>query len=103
MCTYKNYLMTFDESFSRLLLLDCGGGPEKERWFFTAHGLLSRIWARLDGLSTYKSYNRNNDINMQKILTIYCCEVEAVVGGAGLTPSMRSCPLILLISSSKLI
>ena len=56
-----------------------------------------------DCLPTYKSYNRNNDINMQKILTVYCCEVEAVMGGGGLTPSRRSCPLILLISSSKLI
>ena len=79
------------------------GGPEKDWWFFTAHRLLSRIWAWLDGLSTYKSYNRNNDINMQKIQTVYCCEVEAVVGGGGLTPSRWSCPLILLISSSKLI
>ena len=56
-----------------------------------------------DCLPTYKSYNRNNDINMQKILTVYCCEAEAVVGGGGLTPSRQSCPLILLISSSKLI
>ena len=29
---------------------------------------------------------RDNDINMQKIPTVYCCEVEAVEGGGGLTP-----------------
>ena len=48
--------------------------------------------------------DRKNDINMQKIPTVYCFEVEAVVGGGGgLIPSKRSCPLILLISRSKLI
>lgn len=59
------------------------------------------------GLGTYETgiyKDRKNDINMQKIPTVYCFEVEAVVGGGGgLIPSKRSCPLILLISRSKLI
>ena len=45
--------ISFDLSFSRLLLLECGGGPEKNQWFFMVHRLLSHIWAWLDGRTGY--------------------------------------------------
>ena len=80
--------------------MECGDGPEKDRWFFYSAAV---SYVGIHGLHTYKTYNRNNDINMQKILTVYCCDVEAVEGGGGLTPRRQSCDFTWLISSNKLL
>ena len=98
MCTYKNYLMRF-ELFKATPFGVWGWSWKGPVVFYGA----AVSYVGIHGLHTYKTYNRNNDINMQKILTVYCCDVEAVEGDGGLTPRRRSCDFTRFISSNKLL